>query len=466
MSQTYRIVVAYMTAAVLLGGVPAGLRGQDGGGAMRLLSGSAVFADWRQDAPGLRRHLVAADMPKPYASRSASNAPSVVDMPAGARLHVPPGYVVARFAAGLENPRLLRVAPNGDIFVAETTPGRIRVLRAADGAAQVEREAVFAADLDGPFGIAFYPPGPDPRWVYVATTNTVVRFAYRNGDLAASSPPQLVVPQLSATIGDHTTRDVQFSPDGRRMFVSVGSGSNAGQDMGRRGPTQLRQWEAGRLAGATWGDEADRADVLAFDPEGQGRRIFADGIRNCVSLAVHPRTGALWCATNERDGLGDNLVPDYVTRVQEGGFYGWPWYYIGANEDPRHAGERPDLAARVSLPDVLLQPHSAPLGLAFYTPPATPAAAAFPPDAAGDAFVALHGSWNRSRRTGYKIVRLRLHDGVPDGAYEDFLTGFVVDDDSVWGRPVGVAVAHDGALLVTEDANGTVWRVAHVGAVP
>lgn len=462
MSKRTRIGAIFVSATVLLGGASTGLRGQDGS-VLPVLTGQAALSDWRQDTPGLRRHLVPADMPKPYASRSASNAPSIVDRPSGASLHVPPGYVVERFAAGLENPRLLRVAPNGDVFVAETTPGRILVLRAADGAAQAERETVFATDLDGPFGIAFYPPGPEPSWVYVATINTVVRFAYSGGAMVASGPPQVVVPQLSATVADHTTRDVQFSPDGRRMFVSVGSGSNAGQDVGRRSPAQIRAWEAGRLAGAAWGDEADRADVLAFDPDGQGRRIFADGIRNCVSLAVHPRTGSLWCATNERDGLGDNLVPDYVTRVRAGDFYGWPWYYIGANEDPRHAGERPDLAGKVSLPDVLLQPHSAPLGLAFYTPPATPSAATFPPDAAGDAFVALHGSWNRSRRTGYKVVRVRLHDGVSDATYEDFLTGFVVDDDSVWGRPVGVAVAHDGALLVTEDANGTVWRVAHVG---
>ncbi len=452
-----RRAAAGLTAAMLLAGAPVHGRGEDG---QPVLSAPAAFADWRQDAPGVRRHLVAADMPKPYASRSASNAPAVVDPPAGSRLHVPPGYEVTRFAAGLENPRLLRVAPNGDVFVAETTPGRIRVLRAADGAAQAGQATVFASELDGPFGVAFYPPGPDPRWVYVATTNSVVRFAYRSGDRVASAPPQVVVPQLSATVGDHTTRDVQFSPDGRQMFVSVGSGSNAGADMARRDPAQIRQWEAGRLAGAAWGDEADRADVLAFDPEGQGRRIFADGIRNCVTLAVHPATGALWCATNERDGLGDNLVPDYVTRVREGGFYGWPWYYIGANQDPRHAGERPDLAGQVSLPDVLLQPHSAPLGLVFYT--AARGVAAFPPELDGDAFVALHGSWNRAHRTGYKVVRLRLQNGVPDGTYEDFLTGFVVDDDSVWGRPVGVAVAHDGALLVTEDANGTVWRVAHV----
>lgn len=423
------------------------------------LTGQAVYGDWRQDQPGRVRHLTPADMPAPYASQSASNTPSVVDQPANATLSVPPGYTVQQFKTGLENPRLVRVAPNGDIFVAETTAGRIHVLRAADGASQPDQDRVFARGLDGPFGIAFYPRGNDPRWVYVANNNSVVRFAYRSGDLEARAAPETVVPELAGTVGYHTTRDVQFSLDGTRMFVSVGSGSNTAETMPRKDPAQIHAWEAGTRPGAAWGRETDRADVLVFDPEGHNRRIFADGIRNCVGLAVHPVSGALWCATNERDGLGDNLVPDYITRVRDGDFYGWPWYYVGTNQDPRHAGERPDLAARVIIPDVLLQPHSAPLQMAFYQP--KPGGIAnLPAEFDGDAFVALHGSWNRAQRTGYKIVRLRLHDGVPIGTYEDFLTGFVVDDDSVWGRPVGVAVAHDGALLVTEDGNGTMWRIA------
>ena len=174
-------------------------------------------------------------------------------------------------------------------------------------------------------------------------------------------------------------------------------------------------------------------------------------------------TGALWCATNERDGLGDDLVPDYVTRVADGAFYGWPWWYIGDHEDPRHAGERPDLRGRIAVPDVLIASHSAPLAMTFY--PAAPSGpAAFPADYRGDAFVALHGSWNRHQRTGYKVVRIRLDHGAPTGAYEDFLTGFVIDADRVWGRPVGVAVARDGSLLVSEDGNGTIWRIAYTGA--
>jgi hypothetical protein len=201
--------------------------------------------------------------------------------------------------------------------------------------------------------------------------------------------------------------------------------------------------------------------VLAFDVEGRTpAHIFATGIRNCVGLTVQPNTGAIWCTTNERDGLGDDLVPDYTTRVQEGAFYGWPWYYLGAHEDPRHAGERPDLAGKVTLPDVLFQAHSASLTLAFYD--AASGAAAFPREYLGDAFVAMHGSWNRSHRTGYKVVRVRLRDGAPTGEYQDFLTGFVVDDGHVWGRPVGVAVAQDGALLVSDDASNTLWRVTPV----
>jgi hypothetical protein len=186
---------------------------------------------------------------------------------------------------------------------------------------------------------------------------------------------------------------------------------------------------------------------------------FATGIRNGVGLAVDENTGQLWTSTNERDGLGDNLVPDYITRVQEGGFYGWPWYYLGNHEDPRHAGERPDLAGQAIVPDVLLQAHSASLEMVIYT--TTNGAAAFPPEYRGDIFAAFHGSWNRSSRTGYKVVRVRLNHGVPTGEYEDFLTGFVVDGASVWGRPVGVAVAHDGALLVSEDGNGTLWRISY-----
>ena len=254
--------------------------------------------------------------------------------------------------------------------------------------------------------------------------------------------------------GGHTTRDIAFSRDGKRMLISVGSRSNDAEGSG--GPAEgLEAWISGHPLGAAWGSETDRAGVLAFDPDGKPLGMFATGIRNCVGLAIHPTTGDLYCSTNERDGLGDNLVPDYVTRVREGAFYGWPWFYIGSNEDPRHAGERADLKGKVTVPDVLLQPHSASLGLTFYN------GHQFPADYSGDGFAAEHGSWNRSKRTGYKVIRIRLRDGVPTGEYQDFITGFVINDNDVWGRPVGVAVAHDGALLVSEDGNGTIWRVSH-----
>ena len=418
--------------------------------------------DWQHAFPGVKHHFTEADLPPPYSTVSSGNGPLVVKQPADAGLSVPPGFTVRLFASGLSGPRLLRVAPNGDIFIAETRENRIRVLRAADGADAPSVNQVFAAGLDRPFGIAFYPPGNDPHWVYIANNNSVVRFPYHNGDLQASDAPQVIVPRLTDSDGGHSTRDVAFSRDGRRLFISVGSGSNVAETMSKKTPAEIQTWEAEHGRGAAWDAETHRADILVTDPEGSGPlRTFATGIRNGVGLAVNGDTGDLWVSTNERDALGDNLVPDYITRVQEGGFYGWPWYYIGNHEDPRHAGERPDLAGRAIVPDVLLQSHSASLEMVFYT--ATNGAALFPADYYGDAFAAFHGSWNRSSRTGYKVVRVRIDHGVPTGEYDDFLTGFVVDGRSVWGRPVGVAVAHDGALLVTEDGNGTLWRISYTG---
>lgn len=428
-----------------------------------LLAGGAVGAqgveNWRRDAPGVV-HRVSPNLPAPNEARSVSNSPAIVAEPETAGLHVPPGFAVQLFASVLRGPRIIRTAPNGDVFVVESGAGRIRVLRAADGAARPSAQAEFATGLQRPFGVAFWPPGPEPQFVYVANTNSVVRYPYRNGDLQARGPAPVVVAQLAATAFHHWTRDLAFSPDGGAMYVSIGSASNVAEGMQRLEPEAIRGIEARGGVGALWGDEAGRADVLVFDPMGGQRRVFATGLRNCAGLGVQPRTGDVWCSTNERDGLGDNVPPDYVTRVTPGAFYGWPWYYIGGHEDPRHAGERPDLAAKVARPDVLVQAHSAPLGMTFYTGQGP---AAFPPEYQGDAFVALHGSWNRSQRTGYKLVRLHLRDGVPDGAYADFLTGFVLDDDHVWGRPVGVTVAHDGALLVSDDGNGTIWRIAPAG---
>ncbi len=420
-----------------------------------VLTGMAAFGDWRTDAPGVRRRIGPQDQPPPYATRSASNAPDVGPRPPGTAPIAPPGFRVSLFAQGLRAPRLIRTAPNGDVFVAESAAGRIRVLRARDGAPRAEQESVFAAGLRGPFGLAFYPPGPDPQFLFVGLNNQVVRFPYQAGDTLARGAPEVIVAQLAPTSGGHITRDLAFSADGSRMFVSVGSASNAADGIGAP-PGGLEPWRQGAL-GAAWGSETDRADVLSFTPEGGDRRVFATGLRNCVGLAIQPGTGDLWCSTNERDGLGDNVPPDYVTRVRPGGFYGWPWRYVGDHEDPRHRGERPDLAGRMTEPDVLIQPHSASLEMTFYD------GKQFPRAYWGDAFAAEHGSWNRGKRTGYKVIRIHLENGVPDGTYEDFLTGFVTDDDAVWGRPVGVTTTDDGALLVSEDASGTIWRVTWEG---
>ena len=419
-------------------------RKRDGGGAMATnstLTGKAALGDWTTDAPGVRRRLTTADLPAPFDTRSVDNGPQLVARPANAWPKVPVGFKVEEFATGLENPRLVRTAPNGDIFIAESRAGKIRILRAPDGAGKPTHNDVFVSGLTRPFGIAFYPSGANPQYVYVANTGSVVRFPYRNGDLRARGEAEMIVPDIPGggqlRGGGHWTRDIVFSADGKKMYVSVGSHSNV--------------WENERE------NEERRADILEYNPDGTNFRIYAWGIRNAVGLAVHPQTGDLWASVNERDGLGDDLVPDYITRVRAGGFYGWPWYYLGANQDPRHAGKRPDLRDKVVVPDVLLQSHSASLAMGFYT------GQQFPPEYRHDAFAAEHGSWNRSRRTGYKLIRVPLRGGVPTGEYEDFMTGFVTPEGDVWGRPVGVAVGKDGALFVTDDGSKTVWRISYQG---
>jgi glucose/arabinose dehydrogenase len=428
-----------------------------------LLAGKAAYGDWRSDAPGMRRYIKASDLPAPYDSNSAANSAVVVGKPADARLEVPMGFQVKLLASGLDQPRLIRVAPNGDVFIAESSAGRIRVLRLSDGGDEISRDEIFASGLNLPFGIAFYPNGDDPQWVYVANTDSVVRFRYQHGDLHANEEAEVIVPTLPHGRG-HGTRDIAFSLDDTTMFVSVGSASNDAETMATLDASSLREWMPflrqrirSLLFGRPSTDEVERADVLAFSPNGEGRRVYASGIRNCVGMAVNSTTGDLWCSTNERDGLGDDLPPDYLTRVREGGFYGWPWYYIGAHEDPLHKGARLDLKNEVIVPDILIQPHSASLQMMFYT------GKQFPAEYYGNVFAAEHGSWNRAKRTGYKIVRGIVKDGVASGAYEDFVTGFVIDDARVWGRPVGIAQAKDGSLLFSDDANSTVWRVSYVG---
>jgi glucose/arabinose dehydrogenase len=436
-------VVAVLAAACVLAGLGSFARQRRAPEAKQggVLTGQGALGDWTTDAPGVRRRITAADLPKPYATRSVDAGSRVVARPEGAWPKVPAGFKVEEFATGLRNPRLIRTAPNGDLFVAESYPGRVRVLRAAAGAGKAEVNELFAEGLRRPFGIAFYPLGDNPQYLYVANTDSVVRFPYRAGDLKARGPAEVVVPDLPGggqlRGGGHWTRDVAFSLDGRRMFVSVGSHSNVYEDPGE--------------------NEERRADILEYTPEGKSFRLFATGIRNAVGIAVHPRTGELWASVNERDGLGDDLVPDYVTRVRDGGFYGWPWYYIGPNQDPRHPGAHPELRSKVIIPDVLLQSHTASLEMVFYT------GGQFPRDYAGDAFAAQHGSWNRAKRTGYKVIRVPLRDGVPTGEYEDFMTGFLTPEGDAWGRPVGVAVARDGALFVSDDGSNTVWRVSYAG---
>jgi glucose/arabinose dehydrogenase/mono/diheme cytochrome c family protein len=396
------------------------------------------FTDYRFERPGTARKITPADLPQPYATKSASNGPRVVARPSDAWPKAPPGFSVQQFATGLDNPRFIITAPNGDIFVAEPDPGNIEVFRGIGSDGKAQQVETFTSKLKQPYGLAFYPPGPNPQFVYVGNEQSVVRFPYQNGDLKARGPSQKIT-DLPGGSG-HSTRAVTFSPDGKKMFVAVGSESNVDDPN-------------------TTPAEKNRADILEFNPDGSGMRVFAYGIRNPgPGLVINPQTGELWCSVNERDGLGDNLVPDYITHVQDGGFYGWPWWYIGGNQDPRHKGKHPELKDKVIVPDVLLQPHNASLQLTFYT------GSQFPAEYQGDIFASEHGSWNRSPRAGYEVIRVPLHQtGHASGEYEDFLTGFVLDNRKVWGRPVGVAVAPDGSLLVTDDGSNSIWRVSYAG---
>jgi len=396
------------------------------------------FTDFRYEKPGVTRKIMVKDLPQPYATDSAQNGAQLVARPENAWPVAPAGFKVEMFAAGLENPRLLRTAPNGDIFLAESEPGRIRVFRGMTSDGKPEQMQIFASGLKRPYGIAFYPPGPDPQWIYVGNTNEVIRFPYHNGDLKASGESQHIADLPSG--GGHWTRSVEFSPDGKRMFVAVGSASND-DDVD------------------THPGEKNRADILVCDPANCQLHVYAYGIRNAGGgIAVNPRTSELWCSVNERDSLGDNLVPDYITHVEEGGFYGWPWWYIGAHQDPRQQGKHPELKDKVIVPDVLLQPHNASLEFTFYQ------GDKFPAEYKGDIFASEHGSWNKAVRVGYEVIRVPLHQtGKATGEYQDFLTGFVLPDGHVWGRPVGMTEAPDGSLLVSDDGSNSIWRVSYTG---
>jgi glucose/arabinose dehydrogenase len=412
------------------------------------ITGKAAFTDYsQQQLPGTVRKITVADLPKPYATESVDNGPKLVPKPADAWPKAPAGFKVEQYVTGLQDPRLIRTAPNGDLFVAESESnqkpdtGKISVFRGVDASGKPKEVGTFATGLAQPFGIAFYPLGPNPEWIYIGDTDAVIRFPYKDGDLNSTAPFEKLADLPGGGRlrgGGHWTRDIVFSKDGTRMFVSVGSHSNIDDP-------------------DTHPEEFHRADVLEFTPEGKFVKVYASGIRNCVGEAIQPGTGELWCSTNERDQLGDNLVPDYITHVQEGAFYGWPWYYMGSNQDPRHAGKHPELNGKVTVPDVLLQPHFASLEMTFYE------GSEFPAAYKGDIFAAEHGSWNKAKRAGYEVIMAPVQDGKATGAYEDFLTGFVTPAGDVWGRPVGVTVAKDGSLFVTDDGSKSIWHVTYTG---
>ncbi len=459
--------------------------------AQTVLTGQAAFTDYNQQNPGVRHKITVADLPAPNPEEAVNNGPHIVPKPDNAWPIAPPGFKVTLYAGGdfkptaasssinnqapsvpaapstFREPRLIRTAPNGDLFMSDSHGDKIFVLRSIGPDGKAQKISTFATGLNLPFGIAFYPAGPDPKWVYVGNTDSVVRFPYKSGDLVATGAPQKIVPELPGFAqlrgGGHWTRDVVFTQDGQHMLVSVGSASNVDD-----ADTSAREFH--------------RADVLEYTPEGKFLEVYAHGIRNCVGEAINPITGQLWCSVNERDNLGNHLVPDYVTHVEEGGFYGWPWYYMGGHQDPRLPQpcangtgpnlqapaltaaqaancKRVDMASKVITPDVLVQPHMASLQMLFYPEQKTQ----FPASFGGDAFAAEHGSWNRKNRAGYEVIHIPMKNGKAIGEYEDFLTGFVTPEGEVWGRPVGVTVGQDGSLFVTDDGTRSVWRVTYVG---
>lgn len=375
----------------------------------------------------MQHHEIRADrLPKPYHTESAGNPPRVVQRPANAKLVVPPGFEVSLWADDFGDPRNMVLAPNGDVFVANMSGLQIDVLRDANSDGTPDKRWVFYDGLNRPFGLAFR-----GNHLYVGNTDGIVRFDYEPGQTVASGEP---VPVTALPRGGHATRNVIFNRDGSKMYVAVGSESNVDDETA----------------------DPLRAAITEYNPDGTGRRTFASGLRNPIGLAWNPADGALWTVVNERDGLGDDLVPDYATEVRRDAFYGWPFSYIGQHVDPRR-GERPDLVKKAIVPSVLIASHSAPITIAFYD------GTMFPAKYRGGAFVTLHGSWNRALRTGYEVVHIPFRNGKPAGGYDDFLLGWAPDpkDETVWGRPAGLLVLRDGSLLVSDDGAGVIWRVTY-----
>jgi glucose/arabinose dehydrogenase len=389
----------------------------------------AVVAAAVAAPPALQHHEIRLDqLPKPYATPSSGNPPSVGARPADAKLYAPQGFHISLFADRLGDPRAMLLAPNGDVIVSEPGEGKITILRDANHDGVAEQRSTFASGLDNPYGLAFH-----GRWLYVGNEAAIIRFPSAAGQTTANTRPEQIATLPS---GGHSTRGIAFNRAGTKMYVSIGSASNVSS-----------------------GEPPERAAIVEMNPDGTGRRIFAGGLRNPVGMTWEPATGNLWTVVNERDGLGDDLVPDYATPVQPGAFYGWPYAYLGPHEDPRRAGEREDLVRKTIAPSILIQSHSAPLGIVFYN------GTMFPPEYRGRAFVALHGSWNRSRRTGYKVISIPFTNGHPSGGYDDFVAGWMTADTSrsVWGRPVGLVVLGDGSLLISDDGGGRIWRVTYGG---
>ncbi len=402
-----------------------------------VLTGAAAFTNYTLQQPGVCRKIVEADLPAPNQGSSVSNYPTQVARAAGQMPVVPPGFKVTLYASGFGNARYLLAEPNGDLLLSQPGAGAIAVLRGVDANGAVVTQSTYAAGLTSPYGMAFYPSAANPQYLYVANTASIVRFPFALGDLVASGQPATLATDIPDS-GNHTTRALVFTQESTpRLLVSVGSASNV-------------------IDTDTTNSEFHRADVLAYSVSGTFQSVYASGLRNPVGLVLDA-SGRPWTSVNERDGLGDNLPSDYVTHVQENGFYGWPWYYNGANADPRLQLKHPELAAQTIVGDTLLQAHFAPLQINFYT------GTQFPAPYRGDLFLASHGSWNKSVRGGYELVRVRMANGNATGENEDFLTGFVNADGTVWGRPAGVAMGADGALYVADDASNSVWRITYTG---